>query len=318
MVEIIYDTHLSEPGPWLLPEPALLSLDEIVNAEWAHLQRRRDELVEQQVKEAIESHQKRYPREELTEKVLSELRALETNLVGKESRKLKILCQGGKSVSVTTFAEALRSHETVGEKAEGFVLHLECADVRADLELKKYSGGVELTVRPVEVREARELFVSLRRWTLEFRPPAWQRIWRSIVGFHWVIWLFVLWISAQAVSSMPDVTRRAAIARGHQLLSGGLSNQEVRPALETLLAIAVAEDAKNTTIPPWFKVMFFGGLLISLLLSFAPRTAIAVGRGEKSVRFWRWWAQLVGLTLPIFLFGTFVWPYIEEIIRSIF
>ena len=33
-IEVLYDTHMSENGPWLLSEASLRELDEAVNAEW--------------------------------------------------------------------------------------------------------------------------------------------------------------------------------------------------------------------------------------------------------------------------------------------
>ena len=314
MTEVYYDTHLLESGPWLLSEAALIKLDEIVTAEWGNLRRRREVLVEARVT----SHIKRYyANEEIDKKRLSAIREREEGNL-EDKRRLKISCRGGKSISVATFAEALRSPEAMGERPKGFVLSLECADVHAEIELRGYDGKIDLSVRPVEAPEARELFVELRRWVLEFRPPAWQRIWRNYFGLHWIIWALALWLSLIPLSQSPDGSRQATIAEGQQLLVGGLNDQEVRPAVETLLKLAVDKNEGERPIPSWLKILFFGGFGMCILLSFTPRSSLAVGGGAQVVKFWQWWAQLVGITLPIFLFSTFVWPYLESFIKAIF
>lgn len=317
MTEVIYDTHLLESGPWLLPEAALVKLDEIVNTEWSNLGRRRETLVEARVAASVERRQKLYPDEQLDEKILSELRQDAELLLGKDERRLKILCRGGKSISVATFAEAFRSPEAMNERPKAFSFHMRCADVRAEVELREYNGAVSISVSPVEASEARELFVELRRWVLEFKPPRWQQIWRQSLGAHWVIWLFAIWLSSLVVTSTPDSSRQAAIAKGRQLLTGGLSDQEVRQAVEVLLQISVGQKTEITPTPSWLKLLFFGGLGMAVLLSVAPRSSIAVGKGVQAVRFWRSWTQFVGITLPLFLFSTFAWPYLETLVRSL-
>ena len=219
---------------------------------------------------------------------------------------------------MATFGETLRTPEILGERPKGFALRLQSADVQAELELRDYSGAMHLTVSPAEAPEARELFIELRRWMLEFRPPVWQRLWKYSFGLHWALWFLAIWLSGFFLPPLPDSARQNLMAEGQRLLVGGLDNQEVRPAVAVLLKLAVTREVKQITITPWFKVLFWSGLGMSILLSIHPRTSIALGDGAGSVKFWSGWVRFIGLTLPVFLFGTFVWPYLEAFIRDLF
>jgi len=293
MPEVNYETQRVESGPWLLPESALVKLDEIVNAEWENLHRRRDA-------------------------VIAELKDWEVEWRGKESRKLVISCRGGKKITVGSFAEALRSPEILSERPNGFALRLQSADIQGDLELRDYSGAMHLAIMPADIPEARELFVALRRWMLEFRPPIWQRIWKHSLGLHWLLWFLAIWLAGIFLPPVPDSARQLLIAEGQNLLVGGLDDQEVRPAVAVLLKLAVTREVKKITITSWFKVLFWGGLGMSVLLSVHPKASIELGDGVQSFRFWSWWVRFIGFTLPVFAFGTFVWPYMEALIRDLF
>jgi hypothetical protein len=292
MPKVNYPNIQIESGPWLLPESALTKLDEIVNAEWENLHRRREE-------------------------IMVELADWQKDWRGRETRKVAISCQGGKTVAVTTFAEALRSPEMFSEKPTGFALHLQSAEIQGDLELNSL-GSMSLSVRPAEAPEAGELFVVLRRWMLEFRPSTWQRIWKHSFGLHWALWFLVVWVAGFFLPQVPDSAHQSLVSEGQKLLAGGLDHQEVTPAVEVLLKLAVTREVKKIAITSWFEVLFFGGLGVALLLSIPPKTSIELGAGVRSFRFWKQWVRFIGFTLPTFTFGTFAWPYLEALIRDLF
>jgi hypothetical protein len=68
----------------------------------------------------------------------------------------------------------------------------------------------------------------------------------------------------------------------------------------------------------WLKVWVIGGLVFAILLSICPSVSVGLGQGSATIGRWRIYTRLVMLTIPLFIFTTFLWPVIEAKFKAIF
>jgi ABC-type Fe3+ transport system permease subunit len=186
--------------------------------------------------------------------------------------------------------------------------------VRASLEVGKYSDHLRLTTSPESSQHARELFVTLRNWAVTHQPPLWQRLWGHLYGVHWFIWLSILVGVMPFLPSASEGVEHLVRSQAQELLRDGLSQEEVLRAVELLLISTAkwAPNVKPIALPAWYKVVLFGGLAASVMLSIRPKVIVGVGRGRQVLDRWRWWMKFVGVTIPGLLFGSFIWPWLSE------
>ena len=111
-----------------------------------------------------------------------------------------------------------------------------------------------------------------------------------------------------------------AISRARELLDQGITDQNYIEAIQLLLIIQSDYDPNSSAVetPAWFRVVLWGGLLTSIVLSFKPKITLGIGRGNELITRWKIWLQIVGITIPGLLFGSFIWPTIVDWIRTIF
>lgn len=317
MSEFVYQTSESLSGPWLLPGEQLRALDNILSDEYSRLIERNERLLEVEVEDQLrreldfESKENR-TKEEIKQKKEQIKKSLRLHHRYSESRELVIFFDKDKrKMKVEKFEDALRESTLMDEVPTRFEAKLECGEIRCEVGLSKYlTGNLDIRVSPEHISEARELFVSLLGWAKANRPPKWQRLWRTLNGFQWILWLAVVWVGFVAIS---DSSKTPYKQEASALLQKGVSPENQLRAIEILLALQsdYSPPGQEMKTPAWLKLLFFGGLITCIVTSIAPKTVLGIGKGEDKIRFWRWWIRFVFYLVPGFLFLNVIWPMLH-------
>ena len=179
---------------------------------------------------------------------------------------------------------------------------------------------LQIRVSPEASSEAHELFGALRQWAKTYQSPLWQRLWASADNFHWVAFVILLLVIGPSVlNSGLDSRKASVVAKAQALLVDGLQPGEQTEALEILLRLQTGLMPEiEKSIPAWFKVLFWGGLFVAVVLTIRPKVVLGLGRGADEIKRWRLWLRFVGVTVPGLVFTSFIWPHIEKLIRAVF
>src|SRR6185295_17165241 len=151
----------------------------------------------------------------------------------------------------------------------------------------------------------------------------WQRWWLKLAefGVQWAVWFMAMAITLNFIKSrvqndFKQDLRNQTVA----LLTNGIPIEKQGKALELLLAYTFDYHPKtpDLRIPNWCFILFGGGVIYCIALSYKPTIAVAIGRGEEKVKWWRRYSKFILITTPTFVFGTFFWPKLESLLKGLF
>jgi hypothetical protein len=217
-------------------------------------------------------------------------------------RKLDIFLDNQKTLSVNTFAEAIKAHALERPLARGFKYEASDGNVTAtvwveDNEKQKSdaltpNSDHELFVRvtPQADPTAQSLFSDLHTWATGAQLRIAERTFERYAGWL-VILAFVAWTTLSPDPVKPSVFYKNE-ARALLAKEGALDQAA---ALRLLLAIAadapvpagqpvvfVPKDARYYT---WALIAVFSALATAYVI-FSPSTLLGVGRGQDRIAAW--------------------------------
>lgn len=301
MPELLYPTSKSYDGPWLIDLKSLEVLDDIVNREWDKMKQHK----ELRINEKIERELKALPPDKRDEKEASiEERVRNSYRFEKDKSELTINFKSGNKMAASSFEEASREPSVSSEIPIGFRLKLESGEVSTELSVND-SGydNLKFSVEPENALISKDIFFEINKWAKSNRSPIWVRIWRSIQGLQWVL-LFVMLVSHSLfVKTDYDKYKKALTAEAHKIIQNGVDSTEVNRALEILLSLEtkyLPETVEDSlSISRSYVVILAIAFFICIVLSFPPKSYLGFGKGEKRVRYWKFWLKLISVTIPI-------------------
>jgi hypothetical protein len=322
MTTFTYSTELDFRGPWLLETEALEQLHKILDSAWLTYQETKLALIEQTVVAAAAQEARKRGRT-VDDEWMREQRLLEMRRYSSDKRRVRVDLGGSKSITTETVSQAIAELAVTNELPAAMDISLQMKTIEASVSVGGSriwrSDSLRIRVSPESNQEARELFGALRQWAKTYQPPIWQQVWPIEPFYHWMVWIFLVYIGFIFLPSSSDVGKAQLSAKARELLADGLQPGEQTEALEILLRLQTG-TVPNITIgfPGWFKVFFWAGLLIALILTIRPKVVLGMGRGTDAIKRWRLWLRFVGVTVPGVIFTSFVWPFIETLIRAAF
>ena len=306
MGQFTYTTYARIAGPILIERDHLLDLDSVMADE----ERRLKGLAKQ-----LSSERRQVQVDEAPKGIGN----------SEDGRKLSVRFGKAKAFQGGSFEEVLRQPEVEREIATKFEYVLKVGDVECKVRGGKSGAAIHIETFPQHSQEAREAFSALRHWANRIQPPRWQQFLRSIYG------LFAFAFIVICLALLPDTSQTAAKdfnkarlkAEAHKLLAGGVQTNEQTRAIEILLALqsdylsnetrSKLDAANKNSVP----LLTLSGTAC-LILSIWPTVELAIGIGENRIKRWKLWLKLAFYTVPGWLFGIFVVPKIEAVLRSLF
>jgi hypothetical protein len=331
MADFIYTTSKTIRRPWFIDTDKLEALDKLLDEEWLRLSARTEAQLSTNIEEKLKSdfslelarmRKEHFNEEEVAQKRRTELRdQLKEFSLYTEERSITIYLKKNKKLPVKSFSDALREPILLEEIPIGFEARLKSGEITSSIKLIRGNGSLEITVSPEHISESKELFAAMQRWAIAARPPRWQQIWLLLNPGQWLIWLFLLWLPLAFLTDTKTAAANQYKAQAHQILKNGVTQDNQVKVVEIILALQSdyipQHISQSAAYPGWYKLLFFGGFIVCVVLSITPKSMLGIGKGQEAINHWRSWMRIVFIIVPSFVFLNIVWPYISSsIFRS--
>jgi hypothetical protein len=316
MPDIYYSTQATMNGPWLLDSQALRDLDDRIESEWTRLENLQEELLDKQAQERFEDWVKsgiiKRAKKEL-ERIREEV-SEDSLYLNRSEKVVEIGFTDGSTYKNDGLGPAQRENALLQKLPNSFRYSVTRAGINCRVNCS--GNSLRIDVSPNENPAARELFVSIRQWAERYKPPIWQRAWGWLGGIQWMIWVLI-WLLGLLFISVPG--KSETVREAKDLINIGITDTNLARAVSVLLQLQSNYYPNATTqTPSWFWVIFLGGFVICVLTSFFPKTILGIGKGDTRIRNWKFWMNLIGVSIPSFLFVSLIWPQFLQFIIALF
>jgi len=323
MKGIAYKTELDVDGPLLLDRNSMEDLNNLIERGFEKISRMADENFEKKVEDRFQrfySSSKDWDSTKIEENKKEIKKELFFDF--RKYKEITVKLQEGKYFSPETIKDCITAPELSRDNVRSLNIKYGAADIGVTIDLGS-SLYTCLSIRtfPESKDLSREIFVELRDWVYKNQAPLWQRLWRKIKGFHWILFLFIIVISSSIIQTPQDIASKTYKSEAHQLLSKGITEQTLPKAIDLILKIQseyVPGIQKEKSIPKWYGRLILSSLLISIILSFLPTFIIGIGKGGSKIKYWKGWLRIISVILPGLIFTSILWPKIIDIFKTIF
>jgi hypothetical protein len=217
---------------------------------------------------------------------------------------------------VKSLSDALTHSDVQSERVTTFELKVECGRYECELKLTDWWGhAIEIDATPSHLTETRRFYSDLEKWAVTRSLPLpfhWWNIARHGIRYaaFWCAIYAVMSVISFASNSIDSATaesRAAELRReADTILAEGVSPENEHSAIQTMLEIQLLDeplpksterfsDQSNGFLTP------LTAFLILLLLSFPPRTTIAIGKGKDLIPKVRLWLRILFVLIPTFV-----------------
>lgn len=319
MSRILHSTRVKINGPWLLEKDAITELDEIIQTEWDQLETEREKRLKNDADEHIRESYGEIENEEEYQAKLEEYIESSKRYELRHSKKIIIRLSDERYIKLDSFKEAFKNDSLINEKPTGFRFTLESGGIDCDIDLNSSFNHLDINVRS-GTNKARELFTTLHHWAENHKPPKWQQIWSEIKGFHWFFAFILIFIYSSVVQITQDTSKLLLEQNSVQLIEEGIDSTNIYESVEILLRYQAEHypEVEASTGSNSIVIVTIFILVASILLSFLPKSIIAIGKGNQSINRWKRWINFVGITLPASILSYFVLPELVKIFREAF
>ncbi len=324
MKGMIYNTEFRIDGPLLIDHNALDDLHTIIETNFEKISKINDEILEKEVERVFQEYSSYYQGKSPTE--IEEKKKEIKERISYSYKKYKEITaelEENKYFSDESLKRLISAPELSKENIKGLKVKYGAKkiDVLIELNPSLWSSCLLIRTSPEDNELSREIFVELRDWAYQNQAPLWQRLWKKIKGFHWMIFFLIIWFSALYIQTPQDIAIKNHKVEAHKLLTNGITNDTLPQAVDLVLKIQskyVPELQKEQSSVKWLSVLLIVCLLIAIILSFLPTLVIGIGKGYLKIIYWRRWLKLISITIPGLIFTSFFWPKIVTFITKLF
>ena len=320
MAQLVHPSSARFDGPFLIDRKRLVEFDQMIDREWEELEKWYEDQVRQEVVRL--KSEKSYYADKSNEEVRDSV--LKSYEFSRCNRDVAIKCKKGKELKGKGFQEIARLPEAVELMPISFTATLERGPLTATIKSGSldYKPELMIDVEP-NCLYAQGLKSTLEGWVTGVSAPAWQRGWLKVTSaipfLQWIpaALFLIIFLSALPTS---DTARDAALSEyqdqlredAHELLTDGVSSEEVARAVELELALSTNYLSPTCALPevPVFRWPALLALILSVVFgviaSLRPRFHIGLGRGQAVIRRWRWWLRFAFYTVPLLLLSSVI------------
>ena len=312
MAQVLYPTNTSIEGPLLIEKNSLAQLDSILNEHWKRLVENQEAAFKKELDLKMAERATVFTTEQ-SDKLRS---AIESELRGylryEQLRDLTIYFADGRKLRVESFSEAISHVEIIDELPVAFQLDFKCGNVSLSIETQDFSESrLRVSASSPGNKAAQDLYGDVKNWLRNIKPSKWLAVWGKVADLSflvWMAWFFGLWVIS-AISFTNSVDYKSV---GRQIVEKGITPENRDQALQAILAIQseYGSMAFHPNVAFWIFVL--GGFLACLILSYAPKIVIGLGKGEQRISSWKAWIKFVFAYIPLFVASNIVAPILVE------
>lgn len=300
----------------------LKQLDEIVDRYAEKFLAESERLLEQNVDKVFNRY---YRKEAQTEVEVQQIKAtirqsaIRDDGWCKESRTIVISLSHGRQLEVKNFTEAAEHPGLDKEIPRGLELDYKVYPLRVRVKIDNsiWLEGLEVSVKPNDSELAQAMFGSLSHWASDVAAPFWHQRWRQLRLLFFLVFLSGLFMSfGLVIGKSTDQSRNKQEA--HQLLEHGIDSGNEARAISLILALESGYAGQSTKGSNRGLAYFVAVLFLLSLLIMSPANAIGLWRGKIVLAMYRGWTRFVSVTIPLFVVGAFVKPWVINWLTNLF
>jgi len=302
MATVIYPTQGDIAAPWLIDSKALDQLDALIHKQYRSLVEARNAQVKAAVHQEFAATKPEYRKP--TTKAEITRRVKNSYPFSGENCGVTLLLPKDRKAKAASFEELRKDPALKDELPLGFTISISVGRASIEITLGEYSRDrLRYDVKDSDPSTARDATYSIDSWIQTVRLPLWQRIWKKIQGVQLFLAFFLL---VFALVTVPDASKQYKAdlqSDVGQILQIGVSAENLSRAVQLILTFTsdyVPPRYNSIMGPFWKRLGIVGGIVafLGILVSFPPRTSVAIGRGVSRVRFWRFYTRLISITIP--------------------
>lgn len=296
-------------GPVVVNGDDLSKLDDVIT-QIRHIV---DEETQQSYEQAVEAWLREFTKNE--EERESEAPRIRDRLAARFATEhfVEVGLDEHRAVRVQSIEEAKSHPDLIASDPRGLKVSFEGSETRANLEVSE--GSLRISIYPDDSETAQRIFGLLMSWISDVRPRPYRRLWNTLSGMQWFLLIPLLLVLAMTTVdvSRTESGEQALKQQAREVLEGGLSEGEQRRGLEILLSLqakAYPKSDAQVSVSPAFYVGLCIALFLAIALSFTPRTAFAIGKGERVVRRITHAERLLFVSFPLLLLTGLLLPLV--------
>jgi hypothetical protein len=304
-----FPTSISVDGPWLISAEQLVQLDKLLDIQAERLEKEKESEAQ---READERMTKELPPQEGWEKELRDrhYQRAKENLDKYDERTVTFFLAGGRTVTESSFTQAINQHGIGNESPSGFSLRWRVGEVTLTVKIRSWDHKLELDVDPGDSGAGQQLFGVVENWMRDLRVPQWVRLAHNnsfgivVLLSLWLLGGVVVWSQYRTESAKWSYQQEA-----RELLQHGVNSQNQQKAIELLLAIDSDYKPEQRRVNPSQRAwaIFGVGFVVCLCLLITPNVVIGIWGGKAVISRWHAWFKFAGVTVPTLIFTTIVW-----------
>lgn len=285
-------------GVFFIDQGELLALDDILQAQFRELRKRRAAKIAQEARQEVKDNPFRY-RDQATREAHKAARKSigqrYANQVPKGYVEFEIK---GVKERFTSFKEAIASGKLEHTAPRDFDALFSAANETIGITLTSgyLFNGIKITVTPPNLFEGKAL-VDLEQWAEARRQPnhiCWWARNPSLISL--IVVMFLLFISS-LFGSFNDGERRLIFQKEvYELLKTGINDTNRDKALELLLmnsAGLVPMPSQAAAYNSILWIILLGSVILVCLAWLHPKSVVGIGRGKALLQREKWWIFIV-------------------------
>lgn len=295
-------------GPIIIDEKRLAELDTIILKVKALVVSETEDKVDAEIKKELEDNN--HPEDE--ENIKARIKRYYKN-----EFSLSIKIDEHRSVFVGSFDEAASNANVINSNPEGFDLEINGV-TSVDLTL---SNSLYLRIFPNDSQVAYKIFGLFLPWIDGVKPPLHRAFLNMIFPMQWFLLLSIIMLLflSWGFKSVPTNEISLIHLSAQEILKDGVSQAETSEALEVLLELELKKndrEKKFVNPPKLFWAISFFLLIICILSSAKPITALSLGVGRKKVKRILFFEKALLVSFPLLILTGMIFPFINSFLLA--
>lgn len=319
MAILTFPTIKRISGPWLVSHDDLMSLDKIIEDQWASFLQYKDRKLDELAEIRIEKIGKNNNDPEFKDIIKSQI--ADSYSFSNDEKSIVTVFKSGKRLSTRTIKEAVSERSIQDEIISSLNIKLKCGQVYAAMNI---GNNLEFNVEPYDAEPVNDCYMQFDRWVEKVAPSKWLSVWRNFFGLHWILLVLIVFFMLMALPDNTKAYKSSLINKSHELIEKGITSTNSNEALSILLSLQTEYlpnqwTQKNPKIYYQFLVYLAALFSVAISLSICPTLEIAItDRSKKRLRYWNCWLKLISRIIPALIVTGIFLPLVYDKLKIIF
>lgn len=311
MGQLIIPTDNKIKGPWLLDNKALEELNESLE----NIEKKLNEAFKILVERTAESKLEEYKKwDESVDISKAKEKVRDSYPFDKSEKYVLLLSKQGKKIKDSSLLSLLKDPQIDEFSPSEIRVQIEKGPCEFSLEIStEYDGELETRIKALDDNIISDINYEINKWINKHKPNIVMQKWSSWFPFAaFPIFMLLLLITAQFIQDKKEVYQSQLSKVSQDLLKDGITLEETPKAIEIILKKETGyvpdEFNPNIEINLTIRNIWLIAIIGLIVLIIKPKTTIGLGKSKWKVKFYKKWAYVVLVFIPL----SIILPYVKS------